>query len=571
MVGNQAFTQVKEANTLSPENKKEQTVDSFIQLWATHTPDSLALSDTSSQSEFLDREQLNLTFSELHKLVSRLAKQFTDHGLLPGDVLAIQLPNTVELSVMVFAAIRAGLIPCPFPIHWRNQELDKALQMVPAKAIISVGELEGFSHSQMMCDLAFDHMSIRYVYGIGKKQSDGLTSLNDFFTKSSNGSQVVSEDNNQPRLDQPALVFWSTHQGLGLRPIYRSHREMIAAGLLHVQELGISKSDSLLNPYPTTGLPGISSILMPALLIGARTIQHTPFNYDAFINELASEKPSYTVVPAPVLKALMDNNIFQNQAASLTKIGCVWPGPLKHQKKSLISGDAPLPVYDIHNLHDTCVYISKRNELAEQGQIKLGEKRAMGPDGEEIRLLETRFRGRLSSNNGDKQYRGTLYVRGMAVPRGAGIPAKMKSEQSTNEGWSNTGMQCTIAENSSRMDRVILEPDEGMVYHGGISFKVEELNDLYKGFVGFEDVAVVTISDPIMGERLCVAAKTIEILKPTIRDLTDYLREIGVSPCKFPEHIISLDRIPRDENGYVNKKEVVSMLQEKFTSSSQEI
>ncbi len=560
MVGNQAFTQVKESNTSSSASNNEQTVDSFLKLWATHTPDSPALSDTTSQSEFIGRPQLDLTFGELDNIVTRLAQQFMDHGLIPGDVLAIQLPNTVELSAMVLAALRAGLIPCPFPIHWRNQELDKALQMVPAKAMVSIGELDGFSHSQMMCDLAFDHMSIRYVYGIGNKQSDGLTSLNSFFSGHPENQDAPADFTATPGLDHPAMIFWTTHQGLGLRPVYRSNREMIAAGLMHVQELGLSKSDIILNPYHTTGLIGISSILMPALLIGARVIQHANFNYDQFVNQIATEKPTYTTVPAPVLKALVDNNILQNQGKSITRIGCVWPAPLKHQKKAFLPADAPAAVYDIHNLHDTCVYISKRKDLTEQGHIKLGEKRAPGPDGQEIRLLETRFRGRLSSSNGDKQYRGTLYVRGMAVPRGAGIPVKMKGEQSTNEGWTNTGIQCSIAENASRMDRVIPEPEEDTIYHGGISFKVEELNELYKGFVGFEDVAVVTISDPVMGERLCVAAKVIEILKPTINDLTDYLRETGVSPCKFPEHIISLDRIPRDEKGYVNKREVIEML-----------
>ncbi len=562
MVGNQAFTAVEESKALYSGSNNEQTVDSFLQLWATHTPEAFALSDITSQSNFIGREPLNLTFLELNNIVNRLAQQFSDHGLLPGDVLAIQLPNTVELPTMVLAALRAGLIPCPFPIHWRNQELDKALQMVPAKAMVSIGEFESFSHSQMMCDLAFDHMSVRYVYGIGQKQSDGLTSLNDFFTREDKETGSETEKKIAPTLDQPAVIFWSTGQGLGLRPVYRSNRELIAAGLMHVQELGLSKSDILLNPYPAAGLMGISSMLMPALLIGARVIQNNPFNYDSFINLIAAEKPTYTSVPAPVLKAFIENDIFQNQAESLSRIGCVWPAPLKFQKKSLLKSEAPVPTYDIHNLQNTCIYISKRNNLSEQGHIKLGEKRAKGPDGEEIRLLETRFRGRLSSSNGDKRYRGTLYVRGMVVPRGAGIPVKMKSEQSGNEGWTNTGMQCTIAENASRMDRIIVEPDEGMIYHGGITFQTEELNELYKGFIGFEDVAVVTISDPVVGERLCVAAKTIEILKPSIADLADYLRELGVSPCKIPEHIFSLDSIPRDEKGFVNKKKLASMLQQ---------
>lgn len=538
-----------------PKTPEPKTIDSYLKMWATKTPDAPAFTDAPNRERFAIGKPQAYNFAESYRIVTSLAEQFTNHGLKPGDVLAIQLPNTVELPIVIIAALHAGLIPCPFPVLWRQQELNIALKMIPARAMVTVGKHTDFNHSQMMCDLAFDHLSIRFVYGIGPNQSDGVTSLNNFFTGKSAKQGAILQENKNIAQEIPALITWAPNTGAGLRPIFRTHRELIASGLMHVMGLDLSAQDRLLSPFPLTGLIGLAGMLMPSLMVGASLTQHNPFEYDAFIKQLATEKITYTAAPAPVLKALIKNNIFKFQGQLLTRFGCVWHAPRSENDSSTLKSNAPLPVYDIRNLNETALYISRRNNINEQGHIKLGEVRATTPSGENLRLLETRFRGRMNSDDtSNRKYQGTLYVRGATVPLGSGQPVKSNADVDPRQNWTNTGIQCSIDEKNSKMDRVVFDPDSNIIHHGGVVMYADELDNLYSGFVGFEDAAVVTSPDPILGERLWVAAKIVEILKPTLDDFKSYLKEQGVAPYKIPERLIVLDRIPRGEDGKVIRR-----------------
>ena len=64
-----------------------------------------------------------LTWPELDEQVSRLAQVLLDQGVRPGDVVGIQLPNTVEIVIAFLAIVRIGAIVAPFPVQYRAYEL----------------------------------------------------------------------------------------------------------------------------------------------------------------------------------------------------------------------------------------------------------------------------------------------------------------------------------------------------------------------------------------------------------------------------------------------------------------
>ena len=152
---------------LSKALNEENTLDAFLKTWAQQTPNALAFADAPNRSSFTLGEPIQLNYSRAYNITSSLSEQFIAHGLTPGDVIAIQLPNTVELPIVILAALKTGLIPCLIPISWRSFDIDKALQMVPAKALVTIGELTNHQYSKMMCELAFDHMSVPIRLWVG--------------------------------------------------------------------------------------------------------------------------------------------------------------------------------------------------------------------------------------------------------------------------------------------------------------------------------------------------------------------------------------------------------------------
>ena len=56
------------------------------------------------------------TFAEVHRRVEALAAFFAGVGLKPDTVVGIHLPACVDATLILLAALRAGLIVCPLPL-----------------------------------------------------------------------------------------------------------------------------------------------------------------------------------------------------------------------------------------------------------------------------------------------------------------------------------------------------------------------------------------------------------------------------------------------------------------------
>ena len=83
------------------------------------------------------------------RFLDDLAARFMAHGLRKDDVVAVQLPNCVELAVVYLAVARLGLIISPFPIQYREHELQDLLGYVGARAMLTCGRIKDHGHAAM--------------------------------------------------------------------------------------------------------------------------------------------------------------------------------------------------------------------------------------------------------------------------------------------------------------------------------------------------------------------------------------------------------------------------------------
>src|SRR5690349_10464552 len=70
----------------------------------------------------------SITFGELDASSDRLAGWLLGEGLRPGDRVAIQWPNTIEVVQLYFAAFKAGLIAVPINLRLKPVEVAWVLQ-----------------------------------------------------------------------------------------------------------------------------------------------------------------------------------------------------------------------------------------------------------------------------------------------------------------------------------------------------------------------------------------------------------------------------------------------------------
>jgi len=480
----------------------------------------------------------SFNYHQADAAVDALARFFIELGLLPGDIVAAQLPNIALSPLTLLAAWRAGLTVAVLPMQWRRHEIGRVCDEIAPKALIGIARCAGERHAEVLCAIAARQLSVRFVLGFGPDLPDGVVSLDEVIDAGRKGSRPVETSGGE----SPLLVTFTARPGLAFLPVVRNEDELLTQGAMTVLALDLDTRDVILNPYPLTGPAGLSLGLMPWLIGGATLVQHHPFDYEAFVTQLLSTGATMTALPAPVLAELAKDGVLARPQCLLRRLGAVWPAPAQTEPAPF-QGAAPL-LFDLYPLGDLISVVLRRESQASPAALPLGNIR-LGD--EDAVFVETKLRPRL---DGD----GELLVRGPIVPHGPpGTPLARD-----DDGYVGTGLRGT-AEAKDIMT-VRLKADPELLRHGGVAIAASEFDELYRSFPGFLDAACFVLPDPVIGDRVFAAVVPRPGEAISLETLNQFLMERGVAPYKFPDRLLVVKQIPRDGEGRVLRDQILQQV-----------
>ncbi|MGI9383652.1 MAG: class I adenylate-forming enzyme family protein [Methyloligellaceae bacterium] len=543
-----------------PENPASVTADAFLRHWAQQTPDARALSDAPNRGALGLGTSRNMSFAAANRIVDRIAQNFAAHGLQAGDVLALQLPNVCEATLIIAGAWRAGLVPCTLPLLWRLTEIDTAFGQVEPAAVVCMGRSVVSDNAETMREVAAQHVTVRFIFGLGVGLPDGVTPIDHWLEEAPSFGGGPAGAAGALHANAPAVLTWSTTPA-GTFAVPRTHGELIDIGKVFVGRLGLSNRDTLLNTYPLSTITAIGGQLMPWLLTGASLTLHQPFEFAIFLDQLAAQDVTYTAIPAPVIAALAEDRHLSGQGRCLTRIGCVWPASYRAGKATELS-DLSVPLFDIHNFSELALMVRQRDVAEDPMRLPLGKQVAPSGSDEPTVYLETRVRG--SVRNGATEpsvLKGELLVRGTTVPHGpfnsAGIRAQTALRPDAH-GYLDTEILCSVDESVTGHFRC--ERNEGLIQHGGVAVAASELDALYSDFPDFLDVAAFAIDCPVMGDRIVAAVVPRPEATPSLDQLKQFLGTRQVAGYKVPDQIVVVNAIPRRPDGQVMRDQILAQV-----------
>src|ERR1700726_5155025 len=208
--------------TVGPAGKMSQinaspTLDALFQRLLSRKPDTIALIDPLNKSRITGGLPKRLTYAQADRAISALSAHFIESGLPTHSVIAVQLPNTVEFMLTVLAAHRAGLVVALLPLLWRQAELTVALNRTGARAIVTMGKIDGVVHADLAMNAAAESFSIRHVCGFGNDLPEGMASLDLVLEGQSTTTRAVVHDGRKAAM----ISFDVTVDGF--RPVPRTH------------------------------------------------------------------------------------------------------------------------------------------------------------------------------------------------------------------------------------------------------------------------------------------------------------------------------------------------------------
>jgi acyl-coenzyme A synthetase/AMP-(fatty) acid ligase len=263
-------------------------------------PDAVAVSSAIHQ----------MTWRELEDASDRLARNYTKLGLQAGDRVASLIPNRILLLVHYLACFRAGLVTTPLNYRYAPREIDHALEVSGASAIVA--------HAERADDLAASALAGGLLQiGVEGSLADGPT-LEQLVadTDLSKGGLGPIELAATRRSDPAAIFFTSGSTGpaKGVTHSLDSLGWMVASA---IDGFELTDADTFL---PGSSMSHVGSFLwaLASLAVGGHVVVARTFDAGEILPLLRAHRPTVlAMIPAALTALVRDHDVTAEDFASL--------------------------------------------------------------------------------------------------------------------------------------------------------------------------------------------------------------------------------------------------------------
>ncbi|MCL2714784.1 MAG: acyl--CoA ligase [Alphaproteobacteria bacterium] len=458
-----------------------QTLDLLFQSTLAQQPERIALRDPLNKEQVTGRPPRQLTYAEADREIQALSTHFVELGLPVNSVIALHLPNTVEFILTLLAAHRAGLVVAILPLLWRHTQLTAALNRTAARAIVTMGTIDGIAYADEALAAAADAFSIRHICGFGARLPHGMSTLDDVLTRPPRSMRNVIQDGRKGAI----ISFDMTTEGVRLVP--RPHFSVIAGGLLITVEAIVPQGATVMSAFAPSSFAGIASSLVLWLLSEGTLALHHPFNNDVLLEQFNAQNCSVLVAPGEFALRLAHSGLAGRMPALRRVIG-LWRAPEQ------VALSAPWPFSDVSF---TDVYLFGETGLFAVRRDLDGCPRALalGPQGTQQHSSSPSIACEVALTS-----HGTVTLRGPMVPVSAYAPPRPLREALAAEArhdYVDTGYAARIEPDNSLS---ILAAPSGIVSVGGYRFLPADMRECARRLG--EDACLTALPDPLNGHRL---------------------------------------------------------------------
>ncbi|WP_333611499.1 class I adenylate-forming enzyme family protein [Brevundimonas bullata] len=542
----------------------EETLDDLFRRHVAAMPDAESVVDPINREAIMGGAPARLTWAEVEDKVARYVAVLHATGVGRDDVVAVQLPNVIELGLIYLACIRLGAIVTPAPVQYREHELAYILRKTDAKAVVTAARIGKQAHAEMMLAVQAGAAALKTVLVVGGHAPDGTIDLD---ARAAGLDEAEIEAGRAAAraanicADDIVTICWTSGTEAEPKGVPRSHNEWIIMGAGVTDAADLKPGAVLLNPFPMVNMAGISTSFVSWLLLGGVLVQHQPFDLQIFLQQVRDEKIDYTVAPPAILNLLLQNE---------TLLEGVDFGRLR----AIGSGSAPLSEWMVRTFHEKygvqIVNYFGSNEgasfpSAQKDVPDAAERAVLFPrlgDGFEWKaLLHDRIFTRLVDPETEQEITepglpGELRVKGATVFSGYWRAPEINARAFDDDGWFRTGDLFELAGDRLQFYRFVGRLKD-VIIRGGMNISSEEIEGHLIGHPAVADAAVVGAPDPNLGERLCAFV----VFKPgQSADLGDINRFLTgdkhVAVYKQIERLEVIAVLPRNPVGKVLKREL---------------
>ncbi|CAL1687970.1 unnamed protein product [Lasius platythorax] len=488
------------------------------------------------------------TYSQLRKTCGRLATSLRKSKLLPGDTIAVILPNIPEFAIILLAANEAGLRTTLINPAYTTYEIKRQVENADAQAIFTFSAKYADVHASIENN---PKIKLPIVIVNDAASITGTIKFDDL-VRDDIKEFSVSQKTDVNYEDTVLMPYSSGTTGLP-KSIETSHRNVVANILQNSHPLlfaGVEATehyqDILPLMLPIYHMYGLITIMYTYLRIGAKLVCMPQFSMKNLIKLL--EDHSCTIMHAvpPIVQMMANDERITSRHVTSMRI--------------IISGAAPLGEESItrfqSRISDRVAFVQGygASELSPLATKSLDAPPASC--GYLVPSTQMRIVGIKQDNLGrnlTSREVGEIYIRGPQVMKGYYKNPRATAETMDGD-WYKTGDLGYYSEHGLYVQARLKD----MIKVKGFQVAPTELEEVIRGHDKIQDVAVIGVEHDKYGE----IPKAFVVPKSGVKINENEVKEYvagRVAKFKHLGYVQVVESIPKNASGKILRKELAKL------------
>jgi long-chain acyl-CoA synthetase len=483
----------------------------------------------------------SMSWRELGEESERLAGGYRALGLEPGDRIASLMPNRIALIVHYLACFKAGLVVTPLNYRYTHREIDHALEVSGAKALLAhVERGEDVGESRLAGELPLGVIAYADPEGPG---AVGDVDWPHDFDRLLESEALPPHPQSDP--SEPAAIFFtsgSTGPAKGVTHTRSSLRWMIASAAAAFE---LDGEDVFL---PGSSMSHIGSFLwaLSMLSVGGRVVVARTFDSHELLPLLREQKPTVlAMIPAALLALVRDHDLQPHDFDSL-RVCRSGSDKVSTELLTEFAEVAGFPIVEGYGMTEVgLATLNPPSGVVKQGSI-----------GRPISGFSVALRGEDGEPVGAETV-GRIFIRTPAAMAGYWQAPEATAEV-LREGWIDSG---DLARADEEGYLWFFGRKKQVIVHDGSNISPYEVEGALNEHPAVALAGAVGVHDEVHGENVRAYVTLREGTdQPTAAELIVHCRErIGY---KAPEEIVFLDEMPLNPTGKIDRAGLKKMAED---------
>ena len=465
----------------------------------------------------------------------RLSAFFKSRGLVPGDVISLQLPNWIETAIIALAARMSGLIINPIPPIYRDSELTYIFGDCRSKIVFVPKVFRKHDHQAMIMGLRAQLPELRDVVIV--RDSGDLTWDNAV-------DRLPLDERDLPLIDAASIMMVMYTSGTTGRPkgVLHNHYSFDNRVRAMGEAWKIGPDDVVFMPSPVTHITGAFWSFDMPWVRGCASVLIDVWTPGDGIRCIAENKCTVSGGATPFLQQMLE--LGRDAPEALSTLRLFFCGGTTVSPTLITAANEAFPDCLFFRAYGstemTCVTLGIQDRTQ---QVYGAETDGIVLTPTEVKLLDDNAQPVAAGDEGEILARSPGLFAGYLNPED-------NKDCFDAEGYFRMG-DLGRAVNGNYL--VITGRKKDIIIRSGENISPKEVEDALGAHPAIADIAIVAMPSAVTGEKGCAFVVPRPGHAIDLAEMKRFLDVAGLARQKFPEHLVLVEDLPRVPSGKVKK------------------